>query len=193
MASKEWRAKQKEALSGIRSAFFAKCISCGTTKRCHRSPIDAHHYLPLTKVHVPSDLIRKKYPIRVVLRELLKCIPLCRQCHVKIHERRIMPMKDVFNFTRWFMLRVIEEHGVDYLDFLPGYPRVERNSWEISDFSAMSHNSYVVSGLLHYHVERIAHMASLEPDFQKLWTPYYGDQSLLALLSWPYPSIHHPT
>lgn len=170
----------------MRASFFAACISCGKTERCHRSPIDAHHYVPSTKLHEPSDLFRKLYPLQVVLRELLKCIPLCRSCHVKIHERRVIPMEAVFNFTRPFLLGVIEEHGADLLDFLPGYPHEVGDAWQESDLSAWSHNSYVVGGLLGAHIQRVANLAEAEAEnSQIVWKVYRGDLSLLRVLSRP--------
>ena len=105
---------------------------------------------------------------------------------MKIHERRIIPMKAIFDFTRTFLMGVIDEHGVDYLDFLPGYPRTEPGDWQDSDLSAWSHQSYVVGGLLHSHLENVASLAEREAsDSQIVWKVYRGDMSLLHVVSAP--------
>lgn len=58
------------------------CILCGERERCC---IDAHHLDPHDKDLSISRMIRNRAPFERILTELTKCVPVCANCHRKIH------------------------------------------------------------------------------------------------------------
>jgi len=62
------------------------CAVCGEN---YASCLDFHHNSPKEKAGTISDLVAKGYSIETILREIQKCTVLCKNCHVKIHSRKM--------------------------------------------------------------------------------------------------------
>jgi hypothetical protein len=62
------------------------CEACGEDCACC---LDFHHKNPKEKDSAVSDLVAKGYGIETILREIKKCTVLCKNCHAKIHDRKI--------------------------------------------------------------------------------------------------------
>lgn len=80
--------KKKKKVSYIRGMFKSikaehGCIICGEKDP---SCIEFHHIDKETKEFGISDAIRNGYSIQRILNELAKCIPVCSNCHKKIHK-----------------------------------------------------------------------------------------------------------
>ena len=60
-----------------------KCVICGEDDA---SCIEFHHINREDKDFTISDSIRNGYSQQRVLKELAKCIPVCSNCHRKIHK-----------------------------------------------------------------------------------------------------------
>jgi hypothetical protein len=63
-----------------------QCEVCGEDYyRC----LDFHHKNPTEKFDTVSDLVAKGYGRETILNEIKKCSILCKNCHVKLHDKRI--------------------------------------------------------------------------------------------------------
>jgi len=51
--------------------------------------LDFHHKNPEEKANTVSDLVAKGYGKETILREIEKCVVLCKNCNAKIHERKV--------------------------------------------------------------------------------------------------------
>lgn len=58
------------------------CIACGEKEKCC---IDYHHTDPTTKEDKINNIIRRFGTKDKILEELKKCVPLCSNCHRKVH------------------------------------------------------------------------------------------------------------
>jgi predicted HNH restriction endonuclease len=61
--------------------FGAKCLICGYDK-CYQG-LTFHHIDPLTKMFGISDGRTRRW--EVILKEIMKCILVCHNCHAEIH------------------------------------------------------------------------------------------------------------
>ncbi|KKQ91550.1 MAG: hypothetical protein UU16_C0024G0005 [Candidatus Woesebacteria bacterium GW2011_GWA2_40_7] len=60
------------------------CEICGESyPKC----LDFHHKDHKEKIGAVSDLVAKGYGRETILREIGKCLILCKNCHVKIHDK----------------------------------------------------------------------------------------------------------
>lgn len=74
------REQIREMLAEFRSA---GCQLCGETEPCC---IQAHHRDPTQKRFcVKTSLAQSKLPISQIAAELDKCLPVCANCHCRIH------------------------------------------------------------------------------------------------------------
>ena len=62
------------------------CIVCGEN---HPGCLDFHHQNPRNKMDTVSDLVSRGYGRRTILQEIEKCIVVCKNCHVKLHDGKI--------------------------------------------------------------------------------------------------------
>lgn len=58
------------------------CIICS---ECDPCAIELHHKHPLEKTNTVVNLVKKNRPFQDVLKETNKCLPLCSNCHKKVH------------------------------------------------------------------------------------------------------------
>ena len=58
------------------------CIYCGES---HPACIDFHHREPAEKEITPSHMIQQGWSIPRMMKELMKCDPVCANCHRKLH------------------------------------------------------------------------------------------------------------
>lgn len=62
---------------------------------CHVCPeddpavLDFHHLNPATKTDTVASLVYKNAPISKIQTELHKCVPLCSNCHRKVHANKL--------------------------------------------------------------------------------------------------------
>jgi len=62
------------------------CLICGQKNR----QIEYHHICPLNeKKDNVSRLIKDGYAPRTIIKEMEKCVPLCKMCHKHIHKYKI--------------------------------------------------------------------------------------------------------
>ncbi len=67
-----------------------KCRMCGKTKY-----LQYHHVDPSTKVETIAHMVHDAWPKEDIVKEMAKCIVLCRSCHCKTHNK--MKKKKRFN------------------------------------------------------------------------------------------------
>jgi len=87
------RAKQAIKIIGVRNReraknyLFAKrlnsvCLFCGNNDyRC----IDFHHVNKKEKTATFHELVTNRVSVKVMKKEMDKCVPLCRNCHSILH------------------------------------------------------------------------------------------------------------
>ena len=68
---------------------YKKGIICEVCGEKHPCCLDFHHNNLKEKDNTVSDLVAKGYGRDTILREMKKCMVLCKNCHAKIHDRRI--------------------------------------------------------------------------------------------------------
>lgn len=78
---KAWRQRSKEKLV---ECCGGKCCRCGYNI-CYRS-LDFHHIDPSTKEYNISDLVKCAKTLDLLVKEIQKCIILCRNCHGELHD-----------------------------------------------------------------------------------------------------------
>lgn len=59
-----------------------KCVSCGEN---HPACVEFHHKYSNEKESIISDMPNQGYSREKIKNEIKKCIPLCANCHRKIH------------------------------------------------------------------------------------------------------------
>jgi len=67
-----------------RFIIFKGCKVCGY-KKCSRA-LDFHHIDPATKVANVSQIVNQHYSIKVLKKEIRKCIVLCCRCHRELDD-----------------------------------------------------------------------------------------------------------
>lgn len=72
-----WRARKIKALELL----GGNCSNCGYCKNL--AAIDFHHVIPETKEYDWGHLSKRSWPD--IVKELKKCIALCRNCHMELH------------------------------------------------------------------------------------------------------------
>jgi len=85
--------KARENKRRLVDAFGGCCSVCGYSKSLQ--VLQFHHHEP-NKERGVSDLLRNKY--EVALAEAKKCILLCSNCHLELHEKERPPL--VYGATR---------------------------------------------------------------------------------------------
>ena len=83
---KKYVARNTEYVNRKRSQLAAlkatlSCKSCGEPSS---SCLDFHHIKPHTKERCVSEMVRS-HSWEMILREVKKCVCVCRNCHAKIH------------------------------------------------------------------------------------------------------------
>ena len=66
-------------------AYYKETFSCQICGESCSTVLDFHHLDPKKKADNISRLVATDKPIAVVLAEIAKCAPLCRNCHAKVH------------------------------------------------------------------------------------------------------------
>lgn len=81
---KERSRKRRKALREWYSSYKSKisCVRCGET---HSAAIGFHHIEPKSKVAGISDMVKRGFSKAKIIEEIDKCIPLCSNCHRKLH------------------------------------------------------------------------------------------------------------
>lgn len=57
------------------------CLNCGDSEK-----IEFHHVDPKAKLNTIFNLVKGNAPKHVIEKEMRKCVPLCRPCHVSVHK-----------------------------------------------------------------------------------------------------------
>lgn len=65
----------------------AKCTCCPESDPC---VLEFHHVNPSSKTFTISHMVNQGMAYNKILDELRKCVPLCSNCHKKVHAGRIM-------------------------------------------------------------------------------------------------------
>jgi len=60
-------------------------LKCSQCPESHPSCIDFHHIDPKHKLGTISELVSSGRSVKVILKEISKCIILCANCHRKLH------------------------------------------------------------------------------------------------------------
>lgn len=69
------------------------CLNCGSDDR-----IDFHHVDPKSKRSTVFNLVVNDKPKHIIELEMRKCVPLCKECHIGVHDGVIQGwLKDRFN------------------------------------------------------------------------------------------------
>lgn len=81
----ETRRRHREAWEHLRSHY--KCSMCSES---HPATLQFHHTDPTQKEYNIGDMVNKGVGLERIKKEIEKCIPVCANCHFKIHwnERR---------------------------------------------------------------------------------------------------------
>lgn len=66
---------------------YKKSIICEVCGERHPGCLDFHHKNPREKMSTISNLVTKGYGKETILKEIKKCRVLCKNCHVKVHDR----------------------------------------------------------------------------------------------------------
>lgn len=64
-------------------------LGCQVCQERDYSCIDLHHFNPNEKESDVRTMTRNKWSIKKVKEELIKCVPLCSNCHRKFHAGKI--------------------------------------------------------------------------------------------------------
>lgn len=75
--------RKRELARWLRNLKHGK--SCEICKEKYPLCLDFHHKDPKDKLNSVSDLVIRGYAREVILKEIDKCIVLCKNCHVKQH------------------------------------------------------------------------------------------------------------
>ena len=67
---------------------YKKGIICEVCGENYAGCLDFHHKNPKEKDSAVSDLVARGYGRGTILKEIEKCVVLCKNCHVKIHDRK---------------------------------------------------------------------------------------------------------
>lgn len=82
--AKIWRKKiierNREFLKNYRESH-----PCETCKESHIACLDFHHRDPQEKEIEVSIMVRKGMSLERIMKEIEKCMVLCRNCHAKLH------------------------------------------------------------------------------------------------------------
>jgi hypothetical protein len=81
------RKREQNLVSWLRE--YKKGIICEVCGEKYAGCLDFHHKNPKEKDSTVSDLVAKGYGMKTIFREIKKCVVLCKNCHAKIHDRKI--------------------------------------------------------------------------------------------------------
>ena len=98
-AVKNWRNKTKER---IVEAFGGGCGICGYNKS-HRA-LSLHHLNPNEKDFSFSKIRANPKSWEKIVLELRKCVMVCSNCHMEIHDGILEVPKDIIRFNEEFSL-----------------------------------------------------------------------------------------
>ena len=77
---KAYEKRNKEFITRVRKRL--KCLKCGLDKWYL---IEFHHLDPKTKEIGVTNLQYNAYSIERIKKEIRKCVPVCRNCHMEFH------------------------------------------------------------------------------------------------------------
>ena len=77
---KDYQRKYHEWFNNLKLKY--PCAKCGES---HPACIDFHHKASVKKDAPVSSVVRRYGPKKVVIAEIKKCVPLCANCHRKLH------------------------------------------------------------------------------------------------------------
>lgn len=66
---------------------YKKSVVCEVCGENYAGCLDFHHENPKVKIGTVSDLVAKGYGKETILREIEKCMVLCKNCHAKMHDK----------------------------------------------------------------------------------------------------------
>lgn len=72
----------------------SECVSCGENDSIC---LEFHHLNSRHKKGTLSQMVRDKTPFHKVKQELKKCVPLCANCHKKVHAGVLQLLHPEFN------------------------------------------------------------------------------------------------
>jgi len=84
-------------------------------KRCNNDKfycLDFHHLNPAEKDFNISHAISRKYGKERILKEIEKCIVLCKNCHSEVHY--LIEIDDGFNLEEWLNRKGILQKSMEY-------------------------------------------------------------------------------
>lgn len=80
---------KRERELGIWLSEYKKNIICTICGESYPGCLDFHHKNPEDKVDTISDLVSRGYGMKTILREIKKCVVVCKNCHVKLHDGKV--------------------------------------------------------------------------------------------------------
>lgn len=77
--------KERRRLNTVWYKEYKKAHSCKYCGEAHPACIDFHHRDPTDKEIDPGKMLSQGWSKERMLKELLKCDPVCKNCHAKLH------------------------------------------------------------------------------------------------------------
>jgi len=96
---KSYEKRNKEFITRIRKRL--KCLKCNLDKWYL---IEFHHLDPKTKEIGVTNLQYNAYSIERIKKEIRKCVPLCRNCHMEFHH--LERQKEINTFEEYLKLNI---------------------------------------------------------------------------------------
>lgn len=81
---KEWKSKRRASLAEWLRIYKEK-LFCQNCKENHPATLDFHHIDSKTKDGTIANMVSEGYSTVSILKEINKCIILCKNCHAKEH------------------------------------------------------------------------------------------------------------
>jgi len=97
---KAWRIRTKNK---IVDSMGGKC--CGCDQRKENELMDLHHLDPQDKDFNLSDAVKDPISWEKIVKELRKCILLCKDCHIDVHSKYNLFVKNPISFNELFFVQ----------------------------------------------------------------------------------------
>ena len=96
---KSYEKRNKEFITRVRKRL--KCLKCSLNKWYL---IEFHHLDPRTKEIGVTNLQYNAYSIERIKKEIRKCVPVCRNCHMEYHH--LERQKEISTFEEYLKLDI---------------------------------------------------------------------------------------
>lgn len=64
---------------------YKKTLKCNNCNENHPAVLDFHHLDPNEKIRAVTTVVERNWSLKRIKDEIAKCIPLCSNCHRKLH------------------------------------------------------------------------------------------------------------